>query len=228
VKLAVCGHTFCRKDIAEWVDSFHGSCPACRQVFYEFTPIDEAEYESSDGGEYLPDDEEFEEDEFYTDDDLIPSSDFLDTDVEIDDEDEIEVSFAIDERNGSEGPGVQGVSGSSVYGDVSDADPEDDEMPRITFLSDDYVPELDGGMSSENDASPYASEGLITDGSTSLSSDGPSFEMRHDDDDEESEYAADVSMVSADIGVHEDCITNIEPIISKEQNSPSLAIPFAI
>ena len=49
--------------------------------------MNEAEYESSDGGEYLPDEDELEEDEFFTDDDLIPSSDFL-TDIEMEDIDE--------------------------------------------------------------------------------------------------------------------------------------------
>ena len=49
--------------------------------------MNEAEYESSDGGEYLPDEDELEEDEFFTDDDLIPSSDFL-TDIEMEDVDE--------------------------------------------------------------------------------------------------------------------------------------------
>lgn len=104
--------------------------------------------------------------------------------MEIDDEDEAEVSFAFEERIGfAEALGTRSLDGSSVYADVSDAEPEgDDEMPRIEFLSDDFVPELDGGMSSENDASLDASEGLITDGSTSLSSDGPSFEASNDND----------------------------------------------
>lgn len=104
--------------------------------------------------------------------------------MEIDDEEEAEVSFAYGERIGfAEALLTRSVDGSSVYADVSDDEPEgDDEMPRIEFLSDDLVPELDGGMSSENDASLYASEGLTTDGSTSLSSDGPSLEHNNDND----------------------------------------------
>lgn len=99
--------------------------------------------------------------------------------MEIDEEEEADVSFAYGERTGfAEALQTRSVDGSSVYADVSDAEPEgDEEMPRIEFLSDDFVPELDGGMSSENDASLYASEGLTTDGSTSLS-----FEHNNDND----------------------------------------------
>ena len=60
----------------------HGSCPTCRQTFFAFTPVDEAEYESSDGGEYIPEDDDDYDD--YTDGefDLVASSDI---DYEMDD-----------------------------------------------------------------------------------------------------------------------------------------------
>jgi len=80
VKLSGCGHIFCRRDVSEWLESLHGSCPTCRNIFFQFTPINEADYESSDGGEYIPaddlDEEELEDDEddLFTDDGL-PSSD---------------------------------------------------------------------------------------------------------------------------------------------------------
>ncbi|KLO14934.1 hypothetical protein SCHPADRAFT_286338 [Schizopora paradoxa] len=80
VKLTGCGHIFCRRDISEWVESLHGSCPTCRNVFFQFTPVNEADYESSDGGEYVPgediDEEELEDDDddMFTEDG-IPSSD---------------------------------------------------------------------------------------------------------------------------------------------------------
>ncbi|KAL5530230.1 hypothetical protein ACEPAF_6487 [Sanghuangporus sanghuang] len=84
VKLASCGHIFCRKDLAEWIESHHGSCPACRRIFFEFTSIDEADYESSDGGEYIP--EEDEDNDWYTDDgdfDVVTSSE---VDYDMDDD----------------------------------------------------------------------------------------------------------------------------------------------
>ncbi|KAL5527573.1 hypothetical protein ACEPAG_6374 [Sanghuangporus baumii] len=84
VKLASCGHIFCRKDLAEWIESHHGSCPTCRRIFFEFTPIDEADYESSDGGEYIP--EEDEDNDWYTDDgdfDVVTSSE---VDYDMDDD----------------------------------------------------------------------------------------------------------------------------------------------
>ncbi|KAF8609830.1 hypothetical protein BDV93DRAFT_518592 [Ceratobasidium sp. AG-I] len=37
VKIPVCGHVFCRKDIATWVYSSHSTCPSCRR---EFLPED--------------------------------------------------------------------------------------------------------------------------------------------------------------------------------------------
>lgn len=90
--------------LAEWVESHvchltdpthftslhliqHGSCPTCRQTFFIFTPIDEAEYESSDGGEYVPDEDDDED--IFTDDgdvDLIASSDY-DVDHDMDNAD---------------------------------------------------------------------------------------------------------------------------------------------
>ncbi|EJD01247.1 uncharacterized protein FOMMEDRAFT_29978 [Fomitiporia mediterranea MF3/22] len=85
VKLSGCGHVFCRKDLAEWIESHHGSCPTCRQIFFPFTPIDETDYESSDGGEYVPDEDE--EDDMFTDDgeiELVATSD-IDYDTDLDD-----------------------------------------------------------------------------------------------------------------------------------------------
>ena len=144
--------------------------------------MNEAEYESSDGGEYLPDEDELEEDEFFTDDDLIPSSDFL-TDIEmedIDEDDEVEVSFSLDDEPQSEVSGTQAWDGSSVYADVSDDELEDDDvddMPELEVPSDGGVPELDSGASSENDSTSTFG-GVMTDGSTS---DGPSFRIGQDE-----------------------------------------------
>ncbi|THV08608.1 hypothetical protein K435DRAFT_833028 [Dendrothele bispora CBS 962.96] len=77
-----CGHVFCRKDIVEWVRGMHGSCPFCRQPFLDIRPPSDSDGESSDGGEYVPmDDDEEEEDSFTLDTDgFTEGSDF---DVEV-------------------------------------------------------------------------------------------------------------------------------------------------
>lgn len=106
----------------------------------------------------------------------------MDTDIEVEDEDEIEASFTLaNEHNGSEVTGSQFWDDSSVYGDVSDIEVEDDGMPECAVLDEYCVPELDGGMSSENDSSLFVSEGLTTDGANSISSDTHSLETRHND-----------------------------------------------
>ncbi|RXW25282.1 hypothetical protein EST38_g565 [Candolleomyces aberdarensis] len=58
-----CGHVFCRKDLTEWIKGFHGSCPACRHVFIDISPPDDTDDESSDGGEYIPDPGEFDDED---------------------------------------------------------------------------------------------------------------------------------------------------------------------
>ncbi|THH10218.1 hypothetical protein EW145_g1450, partial [Phellinidium pouzarii] len=82
VKLVGCGHIFCRRDVAEWIESQHGSCPTCRRTFFRFTPIEEIEYDLSDGGEYVPGEDD-DDDDAFTDNSDFPSSD-IDSDVEAD------------------------------------------------------------------------------------------------------------------------------------------------
>ncbi|CAK5275575.1 unnamed protein product [Mycena citricolor] len=73
-----CGHIFCRTDLLEWIRNLHGSCPTCRFAFLAIKPPG-SDDESSDGGEYIPD----EDDEF---DDAFNTSDGF-TDMEYDTED---------------------------------------------------------------------------------------------------------------------------------------------
>ncbi|KAF7301649.1 RING-type domain-containing protein [Mycena indigotica] len=61
-KLA-CGHIFCRKDLSEWIRSMHGSCPTCRHVFLDIRPP--SSDDESDGGEYVPDPDELEEEDSF-------------------------------------------------------------------------------------------------------------------------------------------------------------------
>ncbi|KZW03754.1 hypothetical protein EXIGLDRAFT_758079 [Exidia glandulosa HHB12029] len=77
-KLPNCTHIFCKKDLVEWINTSHGSCPSCRDVFLEFPR--EEDIESSDGGEYIPDDDEemgtdYDYDGFGTDGDVYTEDD---------------------------------------------------------------------------------------------------------------------------------------------------------
>ncbi|CAA7259719.1 unnamed protein product [Cyclocybe aegerita] len=69
-KLIGCGHIFCRRDLTEWIRSHHGSCPTCRHTFLNIRPPSESDDESSDGGEYIPNPDEIEEDDGFTDADV--------------------------------------------------------------------------------------------------------------------------------------------------------------
>ncbi|KAG6821239.1 hypothetical protein H0H93_002349 [Arthromyces matolae] len=64
-KLITCNHFFCRKDLTQWIRSLHGNCPTCRHVFLDIRPPSESDDESSDGGEYIPDD--LDEDDQFSD-----------------------------------------------------------------------------------------------------------------------------------------------------------------
>ncbi|KAF5322239.1 hypothetical protein D9619_000312 [Psilocybe cf. subviscida] len=69
-KLVGCGHVFCRRDLTQWIRSHHGNCPTCRDTFMDLRPVDYEDDESSDGGEYVPDDFEDEEDDGFLDIDV--------------------------------------------------------------------------------------------------------------------------------------------------------------
>lgn len=61
-----CGHMFCRKDMIEWIKACHNTCPVCRNVFTHFYIPTASEYESSDGGEYVPSDGIDEEEDAFS------------------------------------------------------------------------------------------------------------------------------------------------------------------
>ncbi|KAF8076336.1 hypothetical protein FPV67DRAFT_1776870 [Lyophyllum atratum] len=94
-KLVACNHIFCRKDLAQWIMSLHGNCPTCRHVFLDIRPPSESDDESSDGGEYQPEDDydlenDFEDDEGFIDtsDGFSDAFDYLAEDMEMDAEEE--------------------------------------------------------------------------------------------------------------------------------------------
>ncbi|KAG5639014.1 hypothetical protein H0H81_007922 [Sphagnurus paluster] len=73
-KLVACNHVFCRKDLTQWIMSLHGNCPTCRNIFLDIRLPSDSDDESSDGGEYVPDDD-FDEDE---DDGFVDNEGFSD------------------------------------------------------------------------------------------------------------------------------------------------------
>ncbi|KAH8118284.1 hypothetical protein DFH11DRAFT_661240 [Phellopilus nigrolimitatus] len=159
VKLSLCGHIFCRKDLADWIKSFHGSCPACRQTFFAFTPIDEAEYESSDGGEYVPGEDDEDDDAFTDDGDLIPSSDI---DISVDWEDgEVDMPRL---RLGSSG---FWVASRNVEYDDSDIDIDIDELD-----AEDEDEDENEGAQSESGGLSYGSDSLSSEGASVSTEDG--------------------------------------------------------
>jgi len=88
-KLNGCGHIFCMKDLTEWIRSFHGSCPTCRNSFLDIRPPSDSDDESSDGGEWIPDEHEEDEDEdaFLDTDDFSETGEFDAEQMELDLED---------------------------------------------------------------------------------------------------------------------------------------------
>ena len=46
----------------------HGTCPACRHSFLDVKPVSESDDESSDGGEYNPEDRDDDVDDDFMDD----------------------------------------------------------------------------------------------------------------------------------------------------------------
>ncbi|KAG0709578.1 hypothetical protein DFH29DRAFT_884765 [Suillus ampliporus] len=83
-KVMGCGHLFCRKDLSEWIRNFHGSCPTCRHPFLDIKPYTESDAESSDD-EYIPDEDEDEEDDFFGMDDFDDEFEVEEMEVDLDD-----------------------------------------------------------------------------------------------------------------------------------------------
>ncbi|EIN10913.1 hypothetical protein PUNSTDRAFT_142805 [Punctularia strigosozonata HHB-11173 SS5] len=63
-KVEGCGHLFCTRDLKEWINGLHGTCPSCRHPFLEIHVPDD---ESSDGGEYIPGEPDAEDDDMELD-----------------------------------------------------------------------------------------------------------------------------------------------------------------
>ncbi|KAF8915936.1 hypothetical protein CPB85DRAFT_387948 [Mucidula mucida] len=66
-----------RSSLTEWIRTMHGSCPTCRNVFLSIRPPSESDDESSDGGEYIPEDDD---EDFFMGTDEMEIDDFEDVD----------------------------------------------------------------------------------------------------------------------------------------------------
>ncbi|KAK7061678.1 RING-type domain-containing protein [Favolaschia claudopus] len=107
-------HTFCRKDLLEWIRNLHGSCPTCRYEFLDIHPPG-SDDESSDGGEYIPNDDD-------EDDDFLDTSDgFTDTDFDM----EVDPEEEMWERSDGEEMHINEESEPSSEGDSMEYQDED-------------------------------------------------------------------------------------------------------
>ncbi|KAJ7179946.1 hypothetical protein C8R43DRAFT_1117287 [Mycena crocata] len=107
-----CGHIFCRKDLLEWIRNLHGSCPTCRYEFLDIHPPG-SDDESSDGGEYIPNEEDEDEEDIFID----TSDGFTDADFDVED---MDVDFDdLWERSDGEEMRISGEFEPSSEGDNS-------------------------------------------------------------------------------------------------------------
>ncbi|KAF8974310.1 hypothetical protein BDZ97DRAFT_1772899 [Flammula alnicola] len=153
-KLVGCGHVFCRRDLTEWIRSQHGSCPTCRHTFLNIRPPSESDDESSDGGEYIPNPDDFEDED---EDAFLDVDGFTDTDADDFPVEGMDLDF--DDLWEEEQPGfalgVQ-LEGEEDAGAMGDAEMEDED---------------DGDYEYEEEEGDGSSEWGLTDGeSESMSS----------------------------------------------------------
>ncbi|KAJ6520949.1 hypothetical protein B0H19DRAFT_1178225 [Mycena capillaripes] len=134
-------HIFCRKDLVEWIRNLHGSCPTCRYEFLDIHPP--SDDESSDGGEYIPnEDDEDEEDAFIDTSDGFTDGDFDTEDMDVDLED-------IWERSDGEEMEIRAESEPSSEGDNSMDDQEVVEVNVSILEGDDQEYSSDEAQAEE-------------------------------------------------------------------------------
>ncbi|KAJ7904467.1 hypothetical protein B0H14DRAFT_3421245 [Mycena olivaceomarginata] len=122
-----CAHIFCRKDLLEWIRNLHGSCPTCRYEFLDIHPPG-SDDESSDGGEYLPNngDDSDEEDAFMDTSDGFTDTDF-DMEVDIEDMWERSDEISAESEPSSEGDSMEDQDAVEVDVSVLGGDDSSDE-----------------------------------------------------------------------------------------------------
>ncbi|KAJ6484973.1 hypothetical protein C8R47DRAFT_540480 [Mycena vitilis] len=126
-------HIFCRRDLVEWIRNLHGSCPTCRFEFLDIHPPG-SDDESSDGGEYIPnEDDEDEEDAF-----IDTSDGFTDRDYDMD----LDLEDDMWERSDNEEMHVSAESEPSSEGDSS-MDNQDEVEVNVSILEANVQDSLD-------------------------------------------------------------------------------------
>lgn len=143
-KLVGCGHIFCRRDLTEWIRSQHGSCPTCRHTFLNIRPPSESDDESSDGGEYIPNPDDFEDED---EDAFLDVDGFTDADAEEFPVEGMDLDF-----------GELWEEGQSDAGALGDAEMEDEE----DFEEDEADMSLEWGLTDGESESMSSSEGDTT------------------------------------------------------------------
>ncbi|KAF8165389.1 hypothetical protein B0H34DRAFT_236423 [Crassisporium funariophilum] len=156
-KLLGCGHVFCRRDLTEWIRSRHGSCPTCRHTFLNILPPSESDDESSDGGEYIPNPLDFDEE----DEDVFPESDGF---SEADDFAVEEMDLDFDEIWEDEHSQLfEGHADAADLADeeMGDEDEDEDDAGSEWGLTDgesESMSSFEGGSTKEDDEPPVALE----------------------------------------------------------------------
>ncbi|TDL29517.1 hypothetical protein BD410DRAFT_892800 [Rickenella mellea] len=187
MKLEGCGHIFCAQDISEWIHTGHGSCPSCRRTFLDIRPYSESDYESSDGGEYIPGENDEDDDMDLPTSELDADHDDFDADedwhdVESDGDENAE--FDDENEEEAEGGGLTSLQLDMLHAPGS--------------MAADIIAELDrpwdDGDNAEGSISDHnSSVGALTDGDT-LSEGDASGLVEASQDETFDMYEGDISM----------------------------------
>jgi len=138
----------CVFSLVEWIRGYHGTCPTCRHKFLDIKPPSDSDYESSDG-DYIPDDEEDEEDGFFDTDGFTDMEDFEmeDADEEMDFDDDFDGFGASFGRGGlreDEDEGLENLGLSDGYGSESFSEGVSDEGVGVPSGGIDHAVVFDG------------------------------------------------------------------------------------
>ncbi|TFK28784.1 hypothetical protein FA15DRAFT_691563 [Coprinopsis marcescibilis] len=172
-KLDYCGHTFCKRDLTEWINGLHGSCPTCRHPFLELHLPSETDDESSDGGEYIPNEDFEEEDETFDFTDGFSEADGPEAEISLEDY-------------------LQGVSRQEAM----EQEDEEEEFERLAQLASQVDEDMQATLRQE--AIEEEIESLVQQRPSEVDEDDVYFEPNFDS---EQHWQADVSDIEDDIRV---------------------------
>ncbi|TFK83889.1 hypothetical protein K466DRAFT_602477 [Polyporus arcularius HHB13444] len=154
-KLVGCGHIFCRACLVEWIRGRHGTCPSCRNVFSSIKPPSDSDVESSDG-DYVPgDDEDEEDDDVFFDTD---SEAFMETDSAFDDidvEEDLDPDADMEEDADLEDWEAQAGNASAENWGLSDGDGSDSLSEVEAMAMSAELPPQDDGAGVYSDSGEH-------------------------------------------------------------------------